>query len=70
MPALIGIVFVFSVAYSVLTIGRLLPGLGLVIPLVVLYLPWRLVRAATIHLIFVAAGTVVCLPASASTDGG
>jgi len=42
----IGVVFVLSVAYSVLIIGRLLPGLGLVIPLVVLYLLWRLVRAA------------------------
>ena len=44
--ALIGVVFVFSVVYSVLIIERLLPGLGPVIPLVVLYLLWRLVRAA------------------------
>jgi len=42
----IGVVLVLLLAYSTLVIGRPLAGLGLVIPLVVLYLLWRLVRAA------------------------
>ena len=42
----IGVVLVLLLAYSTLVIGRPLAGLGLVIPLVALYLLWRLVRAA------------------------
>ena len=42
----LGVVFVLLLAYSTLIIGRPLAGLGLVIPLVVLYLLWRLVLAA------------------------
>ena len=42
----LGVVFVLLLAYSTLIIGRPLAGLGFVIPLVVLYLLWRLVRAA------------------------
>ena len=42
----IGVVFVLLLVYSTLVIQRPLAGLGLVIPLVVLYLLWRLVRAA------------------------
>ena len=42
----IGVVVVLLLAYSTLVIGRPLAGIGLVIPLVVLYLLWRLVRAA------------------------
>ena len=44
--ASIGVVLVLLLAYSTLIIGRPLAGLGFVIPLVVLYLLWRLVRAA------------------------
>ena len=43
---LIGVVLVLLLAYSTLVIGRPLAALGLVIPLVALYLLWRLVRAA------------------------
>ena len=42
----IGVVVVLLLAYSTLVIGRPLASIGLVIPLVVLYLLWRLVRAA------------------------
>ena len=44
--ASIGLVLVLLLAYSTLVIQRPLAGLGFVIPLVVLYLLWRLVRAA------------------------
>jgi len=44
--ALIGVVLVLLTAYSTLVIGRPLAGIGIVIPLAVLYLLWRLVRAA------------------------
>ena len=44
--ASIGVGLVLLLAYSTLVIQRPLAGLGLVIPLVVLYLLWRLVRAA------------------------
>ena len=44
--ASIGVVLVLLLAYSTLIIGRPLAGFGFVIPLVVLYLLWRLVRAA------------------------
>jgi hypothetical protein len=44
--ASIGVGLVFLLAYSTLVIQRPLAGLGFVIPLVVLYLLWRLVRAA------------------------
>ena len=40
-----GIAVALLFAYSVLVIGRPLAAIGLVIPLVVLYLLWRLVRA-------------------------
>ena len=40
-----GIAVAFLFVYSVLIIGRPLAAIGLVIPLVVLYLLWRLVRA-------------------------
>jgi hypothetical protein len=40
-----GIAVALLFAYSVLVIGRPLIAIGLVIPLVVLYLLWRLVRA-------------------------
>jgi hypothetical protein len=44
--ALIGVVLVLLMAYSTLVIGRPLAGIGIVIPFAVLYLLWRLVRAA------------------------
>ena len=40
-----GIAVAFLFVYSVLVIGRPLAAIGLVIPLVVLYLLWRLARA-------------------------
>jgi hypothetical protein len=40
-----GIAVALLFAYSVLVIGRPLAAIGLVIPLVVLYLLWRLVQA-------------------------
>ena len=40
-----GIAVALLFAYSVLVIGRPLTAIGLVIPLVALYLLWRLVRA-------------------------
>ena len=40
-----GIAVALLFAYSVLVIGRPLAAIGLVIPLVALYLLWRLVRA-------------------------
>ena len=41
----VGIVFVVWLLYSVLILQRLLAGVGLVLPLVVIYLLWRVVRA-------------------------
>jgi hypothetical protein len=41
----IGVLSLALILYSVLIVQRLLAGVGVVIPLVVLYLLWRLVRA-------------------------
>jgi type II secretory pathway component PulM len=41
----IGVLSLALILYSVLIMQRLLAGVGVVIPLVVLYLLWRLVRA-------------------------
>ena len=41
----IGVLSLAWILYSVLIIQRLLAGVGVVIPLVVLYLLWRFVRA-------------------------
>ena len=42
----IGVILLVWLVYSALLIGRPLAGIGLIVPLVVLYLLWRLVRAA------------------------
>ena len=41
----IGVLSLAWILYSVLIVQRLLAGVGVVIPLVVLYLVWRFVRA-------------------------
>ena len=41
----IGVLSLVWILYSVLIVQRLLAGVGVVIPLVVLYLVWRFVRA-------------------------
>ena len=41
----IGVLSLGLILYSVLILQRLLAGIGVVIPLVVLYLLWRFVRA-------------------------
>ena len=41
----IGVLSLGLILYSVLILQRLLAGVGVVIPLVVLYLLWRFVRA-------------------------
>jgi type II secretory pathway component PulM len=43
--AVIGVLSLFWILYSVLIVQRILAGVGIVLPLVVLYLLWRFVRA-------------------------